>query len=57
MSISTYTLSTAIDVPVYTSKEDIRTAMSMDAGMKILQKHMIRGLPQKKDDLEPSLDR
>ena len=55
MSISIHTLSTAVDVLICTSIEDIRTAVSTDAELQMLQTHIIRGWPQNKDDLEPSL--
>ena len=56
MSISIHTISIEIVVLVCTSREDIRTAMSKDAELQMLKTHIIRGWPQNKDDLEPSLD-
>ena len=55
MSFSIHTLSKAIDVPVCTLIEDIRTATIEDAELPMLQTHIIRRWPQNKDDLEPSL--
>ena len=55
MSISIHTISTSIEILVCTSIEDIRAAMSEDAELQILQEHIIRGCPQNKDQLEPSL--
>ena len=40
---------------VCTPIQYIRTAMGMDAKLQMLQMHIIRGWPQNKDDLEPSL--
>ena len=41
--INICTLSTAIDVPVCISVEDIRNAVSRDAELLMLQTHIIRG--------------
>ena len=40
------------DVPVCTLAEDIRTAMSNDAGLQVLQRHIIRRWLENKDELE-----
>ena len=45
----------AIDVPVSTSVEDTRNAMSTDAELQMLQTYMIRGWSQNKDDLETTV--
>ena len=55
MNISIYILNTAIDIPICTLIEYIRTAMSKDAELQILQAHIIREWLQSKDELEPSL--
>ena len=57
MNISIHTLNTPIDMLVCILIEDIRTAMSIDAELQILQAHVIKRWPQNKDDLEPSLGR
>ena len=43
MSIGIHTVSMAVDVPVCTSIEDIRNAMSIDAELNLLQRYIIRG--------------
>ena len=55
MSISMHTISRAINILVCISIEDIRTAMSEDKELQMLQSYTIRGWPQNKDELEPSL--
>ena len=55
MNISIYTLSTATDVPVCTSIEDIRTTTGEDAELQTLQAQRIRRELQNEDGLEPSL--
>ena len=57
MSIRIHTFSTAIDILVCTSIEDIRTLVSEDAELQMLQAHIIRGWLQNKAYLEPSLGR
>ena len=56
MSINIYRINTKIDIPVYMSIEDVRAAVSEDTELQMLQTLIIRGLPQNKEELEPSLD-
>ena len=57
LSISMHTLSMAIDIPVCTSVEEMRNAMSIDAEPQMLQTYILRDWPQNKDNLEPMLSR
>ena len=55
MSISIHTLNMAIDVPVSSLVEDIGNAMGIDAELQMLKTYIIRGMLQKKDDLQSTL--
>ena len=44
-----------VDVSVCTLIEDIRTAMDGDAELQMLHAHIIKGWPQTKDEIWPSL--
>ena len=55
INISKHAVSTAVDISVCTSIEDIGAATSEDAGLKMLKAHITRGWPWNKDELEPNL--
>ena len=46
MRINLHTLSKAVNGLACTSIEDIRTAMSEDAELQMLQTHIVKGWPQ-----------
>ena len=55
MSISIHTLCMTMDTSVCTSMEVMRNANSIDADQQMQQIYIIRGWPQKKDHLKPTL--
>ena len=57
MSINLHAMNPVVDIPVCTSIEDIKAAIIEDTELQMVQAHIIRGWPNNKDELEPSLDR
>ena len=55
MSIYIHVISTAADILVYMSIEDITAAIIEDAELQMVQTNIIRGWPPNKEELEPML--
>ena len=56
MSINMHTISTLVNISVYTSIEDIEATAQEDAGLQKLKTYIIQGWPHKKDKVECSIE-
>ena len=52
-----HTISTATDIPISTSIEDMRSATNGKMELQMLKNYIFRGLLHPKDDVEPDVER
>ena len=57
MNINIHTVSTRVDVPICTSVEDNREAMSKDAELQMPKTYIFRGWLLNKEQVEPAIER
>ena len=55
MNIYVHATSTSVNLPVYTSMEDIQIATQIDADLQKLKSCIIQGWQHKKDKVEQSM--
>ena len=52
MNISIHTINTIVDIPIFTSIEDIKVATGDDVELQMLKRYIIRGWPHTKEGVD-----
>ena len=57
MNVNILAISTAVDIPIYTSMEEIQTVTSQDSDLQRLKSYIIQGWPHTKDEVQHSMQK